>query len=545
MNTLDELEQLDLSKYRRHVTQEGTFLFTFDTEEAARCRQFFGKASWQKDDTIPKWSHQRERDADGVRFFGGFRVHEENISGVCMIVRPLNDERGCSLPSAYESASYEWMQRWYRGQAEMPQSTEELDQQLHAIEEERRTVREKWEKRRADEERQRKALGIYYREFCRRFNLRCDEEERDEPTNCLVKVRAQQKCRDLIKAFGLNPTDKDFSDGTIFTQKIGENSIQLAFLNPLRGGLNAYVVMSIPGHDDSRSHYDLEHWISDNKHKRYLVTPEGIAEQERWKKKLEDNEAERAAKQKKLDDQSSQERRQLQDQYKTSAIPPKVVDDLVVLAVKETNYQRQNTPDRRPTFAPPIPFSKELIDALERFKALKPKAEFEPGYGRLWAVWESPKLAHGKCNGFQLRAGKGHDGETLVEIRPGSGGWWTGPNWSPTTLCLQHYMNEEAITNQKQKYQEEKTLFLIHCELRELGILEILKFAGAPEEVMRAGGRIAGICCRCGRVLTDPTSMALGIGPECIQHAAGEYGMSVLEMAKLFKEEEFKQTTLI
>jgi hypothetical protein len=33
---------------------------------------------------------------------------------------------------------------------------------------------------------------------------------------------------------------------------------------------------------------------------------------------------------------------------------------------------------------------------------------------------------------------------------------------------------------------------------------------------MLAGARLAKICCRCGRTLTDPTSMALGIGPECL-----------------------------
>jgi hypothetical protein len=92
-----------------------------------------------------------------------------------------------------------------------------------------------------------------------------------------------------------------------------------------------------------------------------------------------------------------------------------VVDKLVELAIAETAYQRSSSPDRRPTFAPPITFCAELETLLSNAKNIG--NEFEPGYGRLWAVWENPKLTLGKCKGFELRAGKNHDGPVLVKIR--------------------------------------------------------------------------------------------------------------------------------
>ena len=35
------------------------------------------------------------------------------------------------------------------------------------------------------------------------------------------------------------------------------------------------------------------------------------------------------------------------------------------------------------------------------------------------------------------------------------------------------------------------------------------------DEQMREGGRFCGHCCICGKALTDPISIELGIGPEC------------------------------
>jgi hypothetical protein len=181
---------------------------------------------------------------------------------------------------------------------------------------------------------------------------------------------------------------------------------------------------------------------------------------------------------------------------------------------------------RRPTFAPPITFDAELDALISKAESGK---DYEPGYGRLWAVWENPKRTLGKCKGFELRAGKGHDGPVLVQIRVGYGQnkWWTGPNW-----CCPQWTGDDA------QYEKGKARFLLRCQLRESGIREILRFADSPEEVMREGARKAKICCRCSRELTDPTSMALGVGPECIKHVAWDNGVSVEAIAPLFRERE-------
>lgn len=43
----------------------------------------------------------------------------------------------------------------------------------------------------------------------------------------------------------------------------------------------------------------------------------------------------------------------------------------------------------------------------------------------------------------------------------------------------------------------------------------LLEIAGNPAEVLRVKGRETGKCCCCGRELTDPESIAAGIGPVC------------------------------
>lgn len=43
----------------------------------------------------------------------------------------------------------------------------------------------------------------------------------------------------------------------------------------------------------------------------------------------------------------------------------------------------------------------------------------------------------------------------------------------------------------------------------------LLEIAAEPAEVLRKKGRETGICCCCGRVLTDPASIEAGIGPIC------------------------------
>ena len=42
-------------------------------------------------------------------------------------------------------------------------------------------------------------------------------------------------------------------------------------------------------------------------------------------------------------------------------------------------------------------------------------------------------------------------------------------------------------------------------------------FAGDYDVQIRNAGRLCGHCCECFRLLTDPRSLEIGIGPECVQ----------------------------
>lgn len=46
-------------------------------------------------------------------------------------------------------------------------------------------------------------------------------------------------------------------------------------------------------------------------------------------------------------------------------------------------------------------------------------------------------------------------------------------------------------------------------------LADLLEIAASPANVLRAKGQSTGKCCCCGRILTDPASIAAGIGPIC------------------------------
>jgi hypothetical protein len=221
--------------------------------------------------------------------------------------------------------------------------------------------------------------------------------------------------------------------------------------------------------------------------------------------------------------------------------------------ISDTAEQRQLHPERRPTWAPPLPFPPELVSDLERLKALLPDADFDPAYGRLWAEWADPKRCDGRFDGFSLRAGKSHDGERILRLSPGVGAWHVGPHWlapkAPKPVKpLQAYkipkgffkgFNPEdpsvkemvafivggwpeqfaeaqsRYAKEQAKFEPLQAQFLLREDLRNLGVAAFLAFAGAPDATMRSGAILAGICFRCGKILTDTTSRELGIGPEC------------------------------
>ena len=218
-------------------------------------------------------------------------------------------------------------------------------------------------------------------------------------------------------------------------------------------------------------------------------------------------------------------------------------------AIRDTDQQRCLHPERRPTWAPPLPFNCKMEAALERLKSLIPEADFDCSYGRLWAVWAHPKWCKGKFDGFDLRAGREHNGEIITRIRPGRELWWIGPNWrtpcppkDPETWEKRESRLRKlwarvgdpdfllkAIARAKESFAEEQAEYIrkkaqgekvvgrieLRHNIRELGVAAILAFAGAPDATMQSGARLAGICCRCGRILTDASSRELGIGPEC------------------------------
>jgi hypothetical protein len=241
-----------------------------------------------------------------------------------------------------------------------------------------------------------------------------------------------------------------------------------------------------------------------------------------------------------------------------------IFDSLAALAVSDTELQRKRNPKRRPTWAPPLPFDSELSEKLDELKALRPVEDYSTAYGRLWAKWTNAKWAGGKLSGFELRAGKLHNGERITELNPQrDGSWKVGPYWSApgTGVCpvkplgsdeelekefdrgcrprelkyfeespeRRGYWLADYIIKEKKRFIEDQERFVkeqamlekwkirfpIQESLRELGLACILNFCDSPDTVMQLGGQISGMCCCCGKLLTDPTSVKLGIGPEC------------------------------
>jgi Family of unknown function (DUF6011) len=237
-----------------------------------------------------------------------------------------------------------------------------------------------------------------------------------------------------------------------------------------------------------------------------------------------------------------------------------IAESLVSRCASDTEQQRKLNPDRRPTWAPPIPFSPELGAGLERYKQFTIRDEYDSRFGRLWAVWSEPKRCGGKLVGFDLRAGKYRNGAIITQLNPrGHGIWNVGPKWvypsqvNPAKKLRsreeieQYFLRKKygehfkeypedkeriiaaAIKREQEDFEKDQDRFakdqknfnmrheVFHLleSFRDLGWLEILRFVDAPDAVMQVGGRIAGICCCCGRLLSDPTSVQLGIGPEC------------------------------
>lgn len=160
------------------------------------------------------------------------------------------------------------------------------------------------------------------------------------------------------------------------------------------------------------------------------------------------------------------------------------MDTLRDLAVKGTAQQREAHPRRKPTWAPGIPFSKELEDLLRPYYN-----DCDVPYGRLWSRWNRHNTS--QLDGFALCVGALPNGRTLLSP------WFRG-----------HTKRGEGDWSQGKQYN-------VPLEIDLLARVELFRLARSPGEVLKAGAILSGICCMCFRKLTDPQSRQRGIGPEC------------------------------
>ncbi len=223
---------------------------------------------------------------------------------------------------------------------------------------------------------------------------------------------------------------------------------------------------------------------------------------------------------------------------------------------------------RRPSWAPPLVLSGELLDLCIKLKL--PITADKP-IARLWAQFADPKqvgrvLREGNrdrknampeitCRGFELYAGdkRGKRSELLFEAqRRWDGKWQVGPypsspshdpfyavhhaqqkvreyqTWVDRHPEVQHYADElarcqqtlaDAEAKEQQRFQKATERYQWRERATELAAARVAEFAGNQDVEMRFAGQLCGQCCECFRLLTDPKSREIGIGPECVQHA--------------------------
>jgi hypothetical protein len=158
------------------------------------------------------------------------------------------------------------------------------------------------------------------------------------------------------------------------------------------------------------------------------------------------------------------------------------------LAIEGTAEQRRLHPKRRPTWAPAIAFSEELIEALRPFYN-----GCDCKFGRLWPhfSWDGKWWDKERpVRSFHLHAGLLPNGLSIVFV---------AKNFKPPAWSVNTFSQRDRV--------------------RDLGVAELIKFAASTEEVLVAGARVSGICYRCYKPLTDPQSRQRGIGPECFKES--------------------------
>jgi hypothetical protein len=192
---------------------------------------------------------------------------------------------------------------------------------------------------------------------------------------------------------------------------------------------------------------------------------------------------------------------------------------------------------RRPSWAPPLVLGDELFDICIKLGLLT--ADDKP-IGRLWAQFANPKkvgrvlreanwnkehaMVGIACRGFELHAGgeRGNKSAVLFQAqRYGDNKWETGPRWiepygSPSRATCRAQLAEAQAVD-KQKYRAALERYELRRRATEFAGARVAELAGDYDVQIRSAGRLCGHCCECFRLLTDPRSLEIGIGPECVQ----------------------------
>ena len=150
---------------------------------------------------------------------------------------------------------------------------------------------------------------------------------------------------------------------------------------------------------------------------------------------------------------------------------------------------------KRPTWAPSLVLGDELADVLREIGMLA--ADDKP-VARLWARFTSPSRGPIRCEGVELCAGSKHGREFFYVQRTDSG-WATGPRWQVPSRYEARWWAR----------------YPMYVRATELGGKRVLEFLGSADEQMLEGARLTITCSICGRGLTDPHSIEVGVGPEC------------------------------
>jgi Family of unknown function (DUF6011) len=197
------------------------------------------------------------------------------------------------------------------------------------------------------------------------------------------------------------------------------------------------------------------------------------------------------------------------------------------------------TRTRRPSFAPALLLGDDLVKMLRELEWLGAE---DKTVARLWSTFTTPRRGPVRCEGFRLRAGQEHNGKTM---------WWAQYFDKESVLAniqrqiettndpgyIKYLYNALDVTEQRRggwSFGPHWTSYIwrgvdllpVVKKVEELSQTRVMEFAGAPAEQMRAAGRYCGHCAICGKALTEPKSLELGIGPECRRKFALLHGLT-------------------